>query len=86
MGGENLWDAIGAVAEILGAAAVLLTLGYLALQIKQTNMQSLDDATEALISNFNNMRLTMVENEDVVDNLLKGQTGEAMSDKEFARY
>ncbi|MEZ5553810.1 MAG: hypothetical protein R3E82_23235 [Pseudomonadales bacterium] len=31
------WDAIGAVGEIVGAIAVLLTLGYLALQIRQNN-------------------------------------------------
>jgi hypothetical protein len=29
------WDAIGAVAEVIGALAVLITLIYLALQIRQ---------------------------------------------------
>jgi len=31
------WTAIGAIGEILGALAVVATLGYLALQIRQTN-------------------------------------------------
>ncbi len=31
------WEAIGAIGEILGAIAVVLTLGYLAMQIRQTN-------------------------------------------------
>ena len=31
------WDAIGAVGELLGAGAVILTLAYLARQIAQTN-------------------------------------------------
>ena len=31
------WEAIGAIGEILGALAVVLTLGYLAAQIRQTN-------------------------------------------------
>ena len=31
------WDAIGAGAEFLGAVAVLVTLGYLAAQIRQSN-------------------------------------------------
>ncbi|MFC1579149.1 hypothetical protein ACFL3Y_02045 [Pseudomonadota bacterium] len=31
------WDAIGAVAEVFGAAAVLVTLIYLSLQIRQSN-------------------------------------------------
>ena len=29
------WEAIGAVAEIMGAIAVLITVGYLAVQIGQ---------------------------------------------------
>ena len=29
------WDAIGAISEIVGAAAVVITLGYLAIQIRQ---------------------------------------------------
>ena len=29
------WEAIGAIGEIIGAAAVVLTLGYLAVQIRQ---------------------------------------------------
>ena len=31
------WDAIGAIGEILGALAVVLTLGYLAIQVKQNS-------------------------------------------------
>lgn len=30
------WDAVGAIGEIVGAVAVVATLGYLALQIKQS--------------------------------------------------
>ena len=30
------WDAIGAIGELLGAVAVVLTLGYLAAQIRQS--------------------------------------------------
>ena len=30
------WEAIGAVGEILGATAVLITLGYLAVQVRQS--------------------------------------------------
>ena len=31
------WDAVGAVAELAGAMAVVATLGYLALQIRQNS-------------------------------------------------
>ena len=30
------WDALGAIGELVGAAAVVLTLGYLAIQIRQS--------------------------------------------------
>jgi len=30
------WEALGAIGEIVGAVAVVLTLGYLALQIRQS--------------------------------------------------
>jgi len=33
------WEAIGAVGEILGAVAVLITLVYLAIQIRQSTAQ-----------------------------------------------
>jgi hypothetical protein len=34
MGGDHLWDAIGAVSEGLGSLAVFITLGYLAIQVR----------------------------------------------------
>jgi hypothetical protein len=34
------WDAVGALAELLGAAATVATLAYLALQIRQSSATS----------------------------------------------
>ena len=34
------WDAIGAIAEIVGAAAVIVTLAYLAIQIRQNTQMN----------------------------------------------
>jgi len=31
------WDAVGAIAEVFGATAVLVTLIYFSLQIRQSN-------------------------------------------------
>jgi hypothetical protein len=36
------WDAIGAIAEMLGATAILVTLVYLAVQIKYAHLTSTD--------------------------------------------
>ena len=34
------WEAIGAIGEVAAAAGVIITLGYLALQIRQSNKQA----------------------------------------------
>jgi len=36
--GEHLWEAIGAIGELLGAIGVIVTLGYLAVQIRQNTL------------------------------------------------
>ena len=45
MGGDHLWDAIGATGEWAGAIAVVATLGYLAVQIRQ-NASSMRSSAE----------------------------------------
>ena len=42
------WDAIGAIGEVLGATAVILTLVYLALQIRKSTLESQMAATREL--------------------------------------
>ncbi len=49
------WDAVGAVGEILGAAAVFLTLLYLAIQIKQTNSVSRFNTTREIMGQFDDI-------------------------------
>ena len=41
------WDAVGAIGEIVGALAVLITLGYLAYQVKQHTRATLTAANSA---------------------------------------
>ncbi len=47
------WDAIGAVGELLGALAVIVTLGYLAAQIRQ-NTRTVRSATAQAIQSAMN--------------------------------
>jgi len=39
------WDAVGAIAELIGATAVVLTLVYLSIQLRQ-NTRAVEHATE----------------------------------------
>ena len=43
------WEAISAIGEIVGAAAVVLTLGYLAIQIRQSTKLANADAHERAV-------------------------------------
>jgi hypothetical protein len=42
------WDAIGAIGEVVGAAGVIITLGYLAVQIRQNTASHRAAAVQAL--------------------------------------
>ena len=47
------WDAVGAVAEVVGALGVIISLVYLALQIRQSNSTDKLTATLSLQESYN---------------------------------
>jgi hypothetical protein len=47
------WEATGAAGEVLGAIAVLVTLIYLATQVRQSNNLARFNATTEIINQFN---------------------------------
>jgi hypothetical protein len=49
------WVAIGAVGETLGAVAVFVTLGYLAIQVRQANRSTVAATTLEIIKMTNDM-------------------------------
>ena len=51
------WDAIGAVGEIIGAAGVIITLAYLATQIRQNTNQLKGEA----ISSINDTEIVLTK-------------------------
>ena len=60
------WDAIGAVAELVGALGVVASLAYLAVQIRQ-NTQHIDFNTRAIrASTYQNFSNTFGEFEDLL--------------------
>ena len=44
------WDAIGAIAELLGAVAVIISIIYLAAQVRQTRLQLQAQAEDNITS------------------------------------
>ena len=59
------WSAIGAVGEVTGALVVLLTLIYLAIQLRQNTNQLKAAAREATQKEFNDLRLLIFGNREV---------------------
>jgi uncharacterized protein (DUF2236 family) len=59
------WDAVGAVAEILGAIAVFATLLYLATQVRQTNSIAKTDATERIFQRFDDANQLLIANDSL---------------------
>jgi len=47
------WEAIGAVGELIGAVTVVITLLYLAIQIRQNSQAVKNSAAQALLSELN---------------------------------
>jgi len=66
------WDAIGAVGEIVGAAAVVATLAYLALQLKENTRHIRRAERNAGFAQVSEFRLTMMRDADFVDIWTRG--------------
>ena len=59
------WDAIGAIGEILGAIAVLLTLAYLAVQIRQNTQAVRASALDASVTSVTSIRQNVLESAEL---------------------
>ncbi len=81
------WDAIGAIGEILGSFAVLLTLVYLAVQLRQTYAAIKVSSANTIANTTGQVWIEMITNEDFVDLILKGNGGLAnLSANERTRF
>ncbi len=66
------WDAIGAIGEIIGAAAVVLTLAYLAAQIRQANRATRISSEQTVYANFVRLTADLVNDNETVAIIRKG--------------
>ena len=61
------WDALGAIAELLGAIAVLMTLVYLAIQLRQNNAFAQAQAMQARTDTQINMISFVMSNPEYLN-------------------
>ena len=64
------WEAIGALGELVGAISVLLTLLYLAKQIKENSKLLTTSVYQTAIDGYNEMASMFLENPELARNLL----------------
>lgn len=81
------WDAVGAVAEIIGAVAVVATLLYLAVQIRQANRQDLLGSFQHLYDTTNSFCRMIADSEDLAEIVSRGRESYAeLSDEDRMRF
>jgi len=80
-------DTLGSIGEAVGALAVLVSVVYLAIQLKQHTTQLKDAAMKASIDEFNAYRLVLFENEDAARIWAKGtKSTQDFDEVEFLRF
>ncbi len=68
------WEAIGAIGELLGAAGVIATLGYLAFQIRQNNRHLAQEAQRARAQSVRETYRSFADNAEIWVKDLNGET------------
>ena len=76
------WDALGAIAELVGAIAVVATLTYLAIQIRTSRIGAASAATYSAMEGFSRWRANVMQNPQIASALARANKSEALSDEE----
>ena len=66
------WDAIGAIGELLGAAAVLVTLVYLSIQIRQNSKMMKANSKQSISEATQQVMFKMLDEADIMHKVLNG--------------
>ena len=73
------WDAIGAVGEVAGALAVVITLVYLAKQLRENTSSNRTNSSWSMMHSFNQMHETIVANPQFSDAVQKAFLNQALT-------
>ena len=80
------WEALGAIGEVAGAVAVVLTLGYLALQMRQNTRAVRVASFHQVADSFSAVSLSVVQDPTLVSLLLRARLDpESLTREEHAR-
>lgn len=76
------WDAIGAVGELVGAAAVVATLLYLSVQMRLSREAAQVQSSYSTIDVYSQWRSHLIDNERLAMIVAKADRGEALTPEE----
>ncbi len=74
------WDALGAIAEIVGAAGVIITLVYLAVQIRNSARATEAQVHASLSAEMEHLAVAFAQNDSLVEAMMKATRGEQLTD------
>jgi len=80
------WDALGAMGELFGALAVVLTLGYLAVQIRQNSDGMKVAAKLDIEKNFNEYTDLILQDSELLELQVKGLAGQDLEAIEEIKF
>lgn len=66
------WSGVGALGNVLGALGVVVSLGYLSMQIKHQVREARVTAVHELTENFRGFLMALAENEQLADIWVRG--------------
>ena len=79
------WDVAGAIAEVVGATGVIVTLAYLALQIRDSNRVARAQSRQSITEFINQIALIRITHADRMAQIAVGDSLSA-ADEEFLTW
>jgi hypothetical protein len=81
------WDALSAVADVIGVVLVVVSLIYLAIQVRQSNQMALAESERELLENWANAVAGISHDDRTTDIFLRGLDDfESLSNLEKTRF
>ena len=81
------WEAIGAIGEIVGGIAVVVTVGYLAIQIRQNTRSVRDSAVQEVVHTLAELTLHLGTNPQSTAILRRGaKSPDDLSEDEWSQF
>ena len=76
------WETIGILAEVIAAVAVVVSLVYLAIQIRDSSNQNAVNRSATILDEFNRMQEVLISSPEVVQLFTKMKANEELSPTE----